>query len=181
MKDFITPTYTFSPGISGVGFVNLSGISDFDIKRLVAIINQTNGSIIYATANPATKYVSVSGTQITLFADTSSQNPSDNLQIIYNSKEDLPVTDSNLSNLVKLFSRMVKQMDSLAVVDSSQRLKVSIDAGTLPLVSNVSTVSTVNTVSSVTNISSVSGMGQEQYLNIARNTYANGIRSKLSF
>jgi hypothetical protein len=175
MKDFITPLYTFSPGLSGVGYVDLNGIADFDIKRLVAIINQTNGSIIYATATPSAKYTNVTGTQVTLFADTSGQNSADNLQIVYNSKEDLPVTDSNLADLVKLMSRMVKQLDSLAVVDSAQRQKIAIDAGTL------STVSTVTTVATVSNIALVSGMGIEQYLNIARNTYANGIRSKLSF
>jgi hypothetical protein len=175
MKDFITPSYTFSPGASGVGYVDLSGINNFDIKRLVAIINQTTGTIIYATASLATKYTNVTGTQVTLFADTTGQNPTDNLQVIYNSQEDLPVTDSNLSELVKLMSRMVKSMDSLAVVDANQRQRVVVETGTL------SVVSTVPVVTAVTNIVSMSGMGNEQYLNIARNTYANSIRSKLSF
>lgn len=169
MKDFITPSYTFSPGSSGVGYVDLTGIADFDIKRLVAIINQTNGSIIYATANPATKYTNITGTQVTLFADTSGQNSTDTLQIVYNSKEDLPVTDSNLADLVKLMSRMVKQLDSLAVVDPSQRQRIVVDN----MVTGV--------ISTVSNVTTISGMGIEQYLNIARNTYANGIRSKLSF
>lgn len=173
MKDFITPSYTFSPGASGVGYVDLSGINNFDVKRLVAIINQTNGSIIYATASPATKYTNVTGTQVTLFADTTGQNPTDNLQIIYNSVEDLPVTDSNLSDLVKLMSRMVKYMDSLNVVDSSQRQRVVVDSANV--------TGSLSTVSTVTNTASISGMGQEQYINIARNTYANGVRSKLSF
>lgn len=178
MKDFITPSYIFSPGASGVGYVDLNGIADFDVKRLVAIINQTTGSIIYAAATPSAKYTNVSGTQVTLFTDTTGQNSTDNLQIVYNSKEDLPVTDSNLADLVKLMSRMVKQLDSLAVVDSSQRQKIIVDSVTAGTINTVTTVSTVSTVS---NITSVSGMGVEQYINIARNTYANGIRSKLSF
>lgn len=173
MKDFITPSYTFSPGASGVGYVDLSGINNFDVKRLVAIINQTNGSIIYATASPATKYTNVTGTQVTLFADTTGQNPTDNLQIIYNSVEDLPVTDSNLSDLVKLMSRMVKSMDSLNVVDSNHRQRVVVDSANV--------TGSLSTVSTVSSLSTISGMGTDQFINIARNTYANGIRSKLSF
>lgn len=178
MKDFITPAYTFSPGASGVGYVDLHGIDNFDVKRLVAIINQTQGVLIYSTGAVATKFTAVTGTQVTLNFNTTSHSASDRLQVIYSPVEGSKVYDSDTQELIKLMSRMVKQMDSLAVVDSAQRQRVTIDAGTLPTVTSVGTVSTVSTVS---NITSVAGMNQEQYLNIARNTYANGIRSKLSF
>lgn len=83
MKQFIAPTYTFTPGPSGVGTVNLSGISGFNIKYLVAIINQTRGETIYATGCANTRYTNVVGSTVTLFYNTSSQNAGDVLQIVY--------------------------------------------------------------------------------------------------
>ena len=83
MKSFIAPSYTFTPGASGVGSVNLSGISGFDVKYLVSIINQTRGEIIYSTASATLKFTNVTGTTVTLFKDTSAMNASDVLQVIY--------------------------------------------------------------------------------------------------
>ena len=83
MKSFIAPSYIFTPGASGVGSVNLSGISGFDIKYLVSIINQTRGEIIYSTASATLKFTNVTGTTVTLFKDTSAMNASDVLQVIY--------------------------------------------------------------------------------------------------
>lgn len=71
-----------------------------------------------------------------------------------------------------LLRRMVKLMESNAVVDSANRQRVIIDAGT---------VTTVSTVSTVSNITTMAGQGQQQFVDIARNAYANGIRSKLNF
>jgi hypothetical protein len=83
MSGYITPAYTFTPGPSGVGTINLSGINDFNIKRLVAIINQTAGEIIYSSANSSYNYTNVVGTTITLKADTTGQNSTDILQVVY--------------------------------------------------------------------------------------------------
>lgn len=83
MKKFITPTYTFTPGASGVGTVNLSGITGFNIKNLISIINQTRGIVIYSTASVDLRYTNVSGTTVTLNFDTSTQNAADVLQVIY--------------------------------------------------------------------------------------------------
>jgi len=84
MKRFITPTYTFTPGISGVGTVNLSGITSFDIKKLLAIINiDFSGTTIYATGSASKSYTNVTGTTFTLTYDTSSMNASNKLQVIY--------------------------------------------------------------------------------------------------
>jgi hypothetical protein len=87
MKSFITPTYTFTPGVSGVGTVNLSGITDFNVKKLVSIINQTKGEIIYSTASTDLRYTNVSGTTITLNKDTSTMSSGDVLQVIYESSD----------------------------------------------------------------------------------------------
>jgi hypothetical protein len=82
-KAFVSTTYTFTPGASGVGTVNLSGISAFDPKRLVAVINQTRGVVIYATGSAAYRYTAVSGSTLTLFVDTTGHNSADILQVIY--------------------------------------------------------------------------------------------------
>lgn len=103
MKEFITPRYIFSPGISGVGYVDLVGISGFDPARLVAIINQTVGTIIYSTASATNKYTAVSGTKVYLNIDTSTHSASDELQIIYNKESstvDMIVMLSNLMSLI---------------------------------------------------------------------------------
>lgn len=83
MKAFITPAYTFTPGATGVGIIDFSGIVDFDIKRLIAVINQTKGRVLYSTASPTTKYTDVSGSTITLFEDTTEMSALDSLQVIY--------------------------------------------------------------------------------------------------
>lgn len=83
MKTFISPTYTFTPGLSGVGTVDLSGIASFNKKSLIAIINQTKGIIIYSTASTTLRYTSVVGTLVTLFFDTSTMSAGDTLQVIY--------------------------------------------------------------------------------------------------
>ena len=95
MKQFIAPTYTFSPGASGVGFVNLSGISGFNPKFLVSIINQTAGQIIYSTASTTLGYTSVVGTTVTLQFNTTGMLPTDELQVIYEVQGDLPVSVGN--------------------------------------------------------------------------------------
>lgn len=83
MSGYITPNYTFTPGPSGAGTVDLHGIDNFDIKRLVAIVNQTTGAMIYSSGNSSCNYTNVSGKIITLKFDTSSQSSSDILQIVY--------------------------------------------------------------------------------------------------
>ena len=189
MKDFTSLTsYIFSPGTSTNGYVDLAGIADFDITNLVCIINQTKGTIIYSTGIAEKRYTSVSGTKVYLFFDTSSHSASDKLQIVYNSKTG-KTSDTDLQEMVKLLSRMVKIMENQQATDSGQRQRVTIDAGTLPTVTSVGTVTTVSTVSNittgtiatVTNAAAIAGMGQEQYINIARNTFANSIRNKLTF
>lgn len=86
-KLFITPVYTFTPAASGVGTVNMTGIANFDVKRLVAIINQTRGVVIYATGSTTLKYTGVSGTTVTLNFDTTGHSSGDTLQIIYDTPE----------------------------------------------------------------------------------------------
>lgn len=75
-----------------------------------------------------------------------------------------------------LLRRIVKLLESNAVVDSANRQRMVVEA--LPTLGSVTTVTTVSTVS---NIGTVAGHGLQQFVDIARNAYANGIRSKLDF
>ncbi len=82
-KKFIAPSYTFTLGVAGVSTVNLSGITNFNGKYLVAIINQTRGVMLYSTASSTLKYTSIVGTTVTLNVDTTAMNAGDILQVIY--------------------------------------------------------------------------------------------------
>jgi hypothetical protein len=96
----------------------------------------------------------------------------------------MPMVANQSDELLKWLSRMVKMLESNAIVDQQQRQRITIDAitGALTL-GTVSTVSTVSNISAgtLTNVISNAGMDREQYINIARNTYANSIRSQLTF
>lgn len=72
--------------------------------------------------------------------------------------------------------RVVKLMESQAVVDVGNRQKITLDSITAGL-----TLSTVSTVSSVTNVVTLASQGQQMYQDPARNAYANGIRQNLTF
>lgn len=85
-------------------------------------------------------------------------------------------------NLLVMLSRVVKLLESSAVVDQQQRQRIAIDAIAASLtLAAVTTVTTVSTVSSVTNVASNAGMDREQYINIAKQTYNQSIRNRLTF
>lgn len=105
----------------------------------------------------------------------------------------LPVFDDRTEQLLSLMQRFVKIMESNQVVDSAQRQRITLDSITagvsLPTVAAVTTVTTVSAVTAVTTVSTVTavtnltqnaGMDREQYINIAKQTYANSIRSRLT-
>lgn len=116
------------------------------------------GGVLYQRIKPT---YGVDGTAI----DVSESNP-------------LPTRSPRSDDLLVMLSRIVKLLESNAVVDAAQRQRVAIDAGTLPA---VTTVSTVTTVTAANNLVANAGMDREQYINIAKNVYANSIRSKLVF
>jgi hypothetical protein len=187
MKDFNVTEYVFFPGVSGAGYVDLYNLNDFDITRVVAIINQTKGVVIYATGSANTRYTSVSGRKVYLFYDTSSHSATDKLQIVYNSSVALKTADVDNQEIVKLLSRLVKIAENQQSTDSAQRQRTTVDSITTGLtLSNVTTVGTVSsitggTITTVSNAAAIAGMDREQYINIARNTYANSLRNKLFF
>lgn len=97
----------------------------------------------------------------------------------------MPMVANQSDDLLRILSRLVKILECNAVVDQQQRQRVTIDAitgslvlGTVSTVSNLVAVGTVSTVAAQTTLG---GMDREMYINIAKNTYANSIRSQLTF
>ena len=87
----------------------------------------------------------------------------------------LPVFNDRVENLISLLGRLVKISESSQVVDSAQRQRVTLDSITAAL-----TLANVTTVTAVTNMTQNAGMDREQYINIAKQTYANSIRNRLN-
>ncbi|MFN7318431.1 MAG: hypothetical protein ACK5S6_02870, partial [bacterium] len=99
----------------------------------------------------------------------------------------LPSVSNQTDDLLRMLSRIVKLLESNAVVDQQQRQRLTLDsitAGvTLPTVTTVGTVSAITggTITTVSGITAVAGMDREQYINIARTAYNTGIRTQLQF
>jgi hypothetical protein len=123
------------------------------------------------TANvQAVGLVTVSGpNDANAATDVSSDNP-------------LPALIDRTDNLLAMLSRVVKLLESNAVVDQQQRQRVTLDAITANLtLATVSAVTNVSTVATVTNQTALAGMDREMYINTAKQTYALSIRSRLEF
>lgn len=139
MKQFITPRYTFNPGTIGSGYIDLNNIHDFDIKRVVAIINQTSGKVLYSTASESLKYLSYSNGRLFFIQDTSSQSSTDDIQIIYDSESntiDMTVMLNNLMNIIANPGIRDKTLnaDRIAVVNT---VPVTISSGTVTTLSTL--------------------------------------------
>lgn len=72
-----------------------------------------------------------------------------------------------------LLRRIVKLLESNAVVDSANRQRITLESSSAQLTANINGFSVT--------IPSVANMDHRQFIDIARNAYANGIRSKLNF
>lgn len=120
MKSFLTPAYTFVPGASGVGTLDLSAIPVFDMKKLVAVINQTDGILIYSTASLTKGFTTEAAGVVTLQFDTSSMSGADKLQIIY---EDLGQKPRAESSPVVLSTEQEAKLDNIL---SELQLKANI-------------------------------------------------------
>jgi hypothetical protein len=139
-------------------------------------------------AKVATREVSYSGetalVQVVGLATVSGPDDATTVQDVSLSNP-MPTVANQSDDLLRMLSRLIKILECNAVVDQQQRQRVTIDAitgslvlGTVSTVTNMATLSTVNTVAAQT---ALAGMDREMYINIAKNTYANSIRSQLSF
>lgn len=149
MKKFITPPYTFNPGISGIGNVEIT-LDNFDVKKLVAIINVTESTIIYLPTSTAKGLNSVINNQVILNFDTSSHSSSDILQIIYEDDTTEQGVQESLDATILLLASIVEKM---ARLDLSDRMAVNVEVGTI----GVTSLPTLSNVTNLTNLNNFSG------------------------
>lgn len=185
----IVGSAVLAPGASGVGTVTFTGPA-LTLNQILIVTNVTRNQIIYNFADATAGVSAFSNNVLTLLFNTATYAASDVLQAFVDVPELQYPTASRVDrtdNLTAMLSRIVKLLESNAVVDQQQRQRLTLDSITSGLtLSNVTTVGTVSaitggTITTVSNANQIAGMDREQYINIARNTYANGIRSKLSF
>ena len=160
MKQFTTPSYTFTPGASGVGTVNLSGITDFDPRKLVAIINQTRGVVIYSTGGTATRYTAISGTLLTLNVDTSTHSAGDALQVIYE-ETSVEIESINAMEALRMAIHSLTRTIGQSMPDTAGRLRVLAEnptASALNATVSLAGGQTLGTLSTLTNITQIGGL-----------------------
>lgn len=104
MKQFITPKYEFIPGNIGDGYINLSYIPNFNINRLVAIINQTRGKVLYSTGTESLNYLTITNNKLFFGIDTNTYSSSDEIQIIYDSETETLDMTLMLNNLLTILA-----------------------------------------------------------------------------
>ena len=187
----IVGTAILTPGASGVGTVTFTGPT-LGLEQILIITNVTRNVIIYNFADAAAGEAAYSNNVLTLQFNTSSHSASDVLQAFVDVPEasyPLSSVANRTDNLIVMLSRIVKLLESNAVVDSAQRQRVAIDAA-IPTGANVigavniaasQTLANVTTVATVSNVTATAGMDREQYINIAKQTYRQSIRSNLEF
>jgi hypothetical protein len=197
MKNLITPSYTFTPGASGVGTID-TNIVNFDIKLLYAIINVTRETIIYTPAISGRGYTNLSGDIITLEFATTGMSSGDILQFIYDSTADYPsfvntgqsqpLTNAQLaeSELTEALRQVQTQVEVLknsigqTRVDASGRLRVLLDSISASLtLATITTVGTVTTVSTVTNQTQIGGTNANDQVPALRRLAADTLLSKI--
>ncbi len=85
MKTILSTNPTFTPGAINAGTLNFSSVNGFNIAGLLAVLNQTTGTLLYATGQASTGYFSWNNSTkvLTLKVDTSSHSSGDQLQVIY--------------------------------------------------------------------------------------------------
>jgi hypothetical protein len=185
MKDFLSTTYTFTPGASGVGTVALN-ISNFDVKRLVAIINQTRGEVIYSTGSTALRYTSISNNVLTLNYATTGHVSNDILQVIYNDANPLSAAIDDVSNWLKSIFKAIQSPSYLDKTVNAIRATIT----TLPTLANVTTVGSITTLPTLANVTTVATLtgqtnigiynAEVQTRAITRNSFFTSVRSRIS-
>lgn len=159
MKQVITPQVVFNPAAKTVTITEIPGVTDFDIRNLYAIINQTTGALIYSTASSTLGYTALNANTITLQFDTTSMSSNHVLQIIYEVNDQTELTNA----LYELIDRLA----FLAGARGTQAdLRVNATGGTL---STVSVVSTVSNVINAGNLQQVGGFQAAPYLQSMQN------------
>lgn len=182
----LVQNYTFSASAKQV---TLTDYASVNLESLLLITNVTDNIIIYNFADQ-TKGATISGNIITLEYDTTGMSDSDDLQIFIEdgivaakdaSVQDLITAINSLINKIEqnnigsesseaVLRKMINMMQSLAIIDSSNRQRVVVDAlnGSLPANQSV-------------NMAQVAGFAAtDEIINNTRRTFANGTRANLT-
>ena len=121
---------------------------------------------------------------LSLAASTAGMSNTDRLLVLFEdgnltSAGTPTVADPFTENLLEMLMRIVKLLESNAVVDQQQRQRLTLDAITANL--TLSSVGSLSNVTTVANLAALAGMDREQFINIAKQTYSQSIRSQLTF
>lgn len=158
MKDFILASVNFVTGAAGASTIALN-IDNFDVRKLVAVINQTRGVLLYSAASASLKYTALNGNILTLNVDTTSHSPSDSIQVVYNSDEAIAVKTSKNSMLEASVVSLLRNILNFLIYPNwldrtLNALRISVISGI------INTITTVSTVSNQTNIGSYTADAQ---------------------
>lgn len=163
MKQVLNFAPTFNPAAKTLDF---TGYTDFDIGRLYAVINVTSDAPIYVVGK-ASLGASVAGSILTLDYDTTAHSAADDLMVIYDTLNEaasettlaaLSAMSSEIKTLnetMLLFTTAI--LAKMPMLDTGQRVRTSIDSGTLPNVTTVGTLTTLTTAANLTNLNNFAG------------------------
>jgi len=154
--------YSFNPLAKTV---TLNTTSTVTLEQLLIITNVTTNTIVYNFADPSTGGT-ISNNILTLDYNTTGMSSTDKLQIFLDNTL-TPASEESIQYLKKI----AQLVAPLSTQDSLQRLRVNVEATT--------NIATVSTISNLVNLSGVDA--RFQFVDQARNAYANGIRTNLSF
>ena len=183
MKSFITPTYVFTPGLSGVGTIDLSSVSNFDIKRLVAIINISSNVIIYNVANASAGFTTVSNGVVTLDYNTSAMSSTDLLQVIYDNDD--AITNNELIQAMQAIRMAIQSLNrtiGLAQVNPlTGRMLVDPSGVTSPISGTVSAnQSGTWNITALTNLAQAGSQNLNSFLPSVERATADNLRRNIN-
>ncbi len=137
------------------------------VNTNIATVNSNISSIAANTANIPAKgqTTMVNSMPVTIASDQPALPISGTMTFDATSKMTVDSADS-----LFYLRKIVKQLEPLTTVDSSNRQKVYIDGS-----------ATLTFTLATTAVTTIAGQGDQMFQDVARNTYANGIRNNLAF
>jgi len=175
-------TYTFNPATRQIALNNIG--ATLSLSNFMVITNVTSNVLIYNFMNASLGATALNNNVITLAYNTTSMSSNDALQIFIN----IDQTES----LAALLRRMNKLLESNAIVDSSLRQRVVIEAGSVAVTNATGLGVSISGNTSGGNPYSLTSVGtlninegpvdqRWRIANDTRQSYALGIRSQLQW
>jgi hypothetical protein len=144
MKQVLNFAPTFNKTAKTLDF---SGYTGFDIRNLLAVINNKAGVIIYAQGVSGKGYSSFAAGVVTLSYDTSAQANTDSLTVLYDtsdigtSADSAATTDTGTFSLIALIKRLLSKFTVGAGAATAGLL---VTASNAAIVTGGATLSTAN-------------------------------------